>query len=221
MCRIQDEIGSFYQNINNDDLKDIDELKNDNDKLRRQLDASEQALEKAYKRNEELRVILQQKPGERSDIETLRNENKTLEKQIAKLQDQNKKKVLDYLSSVENPVDLNQLGKSFRGLTEEYKDAIKQFHEEKKNLIHEVNDCNDEYAELVKNNYRQFKKKNEMKNEIEALKNLINNNLILKEDIIKVNNQFAVNVKNENSTISEEIEQAEGSLSSLNRELCK
>ena len=221
MCRIQDEIGSFYQNINNDDLKDIDELKNDNDKLRRQLDASEQALEKAYKRNEELRVILQQKPGERSDIETLRNENKILEKQIAKLQDQNKKKVLDYLSSVENPVDLNQLGKSFRGLTEEYKDAIKQFHEEKKNLIHEVNDCNDEYAELVKNNYRQFKKKNEMKNEIEALKNLINNNLILKEDIIKVNNQFAVNVKNENSTISEEIEQAEGSLSSLNRELCK
>ena len=221
MCRIQDEIGSFYQNINNDDLKDIDELKNDNDKLRRQLDASEQALEKAYKRNEELRVILQQKPGERSDIETLRNENKTLEKQIAKLQDQNKKKVLDYLSSVENPVDLNQLGKSFRGLTEEYKDAIKQFHEEKKNLIHEVNDCNDEYAELVKNNYRQFKKKNEMKNEIEALKNLINNNLVLKEDIIKVNNQFTVNVKNENSSISEEIEQAEDSLSSLNRELCK
>ena len=27
MCKIQDEIESFYQNINHDDLKDIDELK--------------------------------------------------------------------------------------------------------------------------------------------------------------------------------------------------
>ena len=86
-------------------------------------------------------------------------------------------------------------------------------------MIHEINDGNDEYAELVKNNYRQLKKKLEMQNEIEALKNLINNNLILKEDIQKVNTQFSINVKNENASINEEIENIEGLLGSLNKEL--
>ena len=58
-----------------------------------------------------------------------------------------------------------------------------------------------------------------MQNEIEALKNLINNNLILKEDIQKVNTQFSINVKNENASINEEIENIEGLLGSLNKEL--
>lgn len=168
---VKEEIETFYRNINQDDMKDIDELNKDNEKLKRQLKISEQALDKASTMNEELRKSLQQKPNnENQDIESLRNENKLLQKQIMKLQDQSKKKILEYLASVENPVDLNQLGKSFRGLTEEYKDAIKQFHEEKKNLIHEINDSNDEHAELVKNSFRQQKKKLEMVNEIEALK---------------------------------------------------
>ena len=114
-------------------------------------------------------------------------------------------KIQEYLSSLEDPVDIDQLGVSFSGLTDEYKDAIKQFHEEKKGIILEINSGNDEYAELVKNNFREQKKKLEMQNEIEALNNLIDNNNKLKNDIESVNNKFSENLASQGQNILEKI----------------
>ena len=114
-------------------------------------------------------------------------------------------KIQEYLSSLEDPVDIDQLGVSFSGLTDEYKDAIKQFHEEKKGIILEINSANDEYAELVKNNFREQKKKLEMQNEIEALNNLIDNNNKLKNDIESVNNKFSENLASQGQNILEKI----------------
>lgn len=213
--------------------REIEELRKDNGSLSGQLDASKDALEKASLLNKELRKRLDEFLNPKNDIsdpnsnkndliakeiETYRNENKNLEKQIEKLKDQNKKKIKEYLESLEEPVDLDQLGKSFHGLTDDYKGAIKQFHEEKKNLIFEINDANDEYADLVKANFRQQKKKLEMQNEIEALNNLIDNNTKLKDDIEKANNKFKDTIGNQNEDLLKDIKNAEDELDKLENE---
>lgn len=215
-------------------LNEIEELRRDNDALRNQLDASEDAFQKATEINKALRKKLdnfsnyhsnasdplpQKTDNIKKELETLKNENTNLEKQIEKLQTQNSKKIKEYLASLENPVDLDQLGRSFRGLTEEYKDAIKQFHEEKKNLIYEINDSNDEYAELVKINFRQQKKKLEMQNEIEALNNLIDNNTKLKDDIEKVNEDFKNILKGQSEDMLNNTEMNRKALSNVKEEL--
>lgn len=217
-------------------INEIEELRNDNEALRNQLDASKDALDKAIKLNRDLRKNLdkftskdknpsspvpQNFDAKGKELEMLKNENKQLEKQIEKLQAQNSKKIKEYLDSLDDPVDLDQLGKSFRGLTEEYKDAIKQFHEEKKNLIYSINDANDEYAELVKVNFRQQKKKLEMQNEIEALNNLIDNDNTLKNDIEKVNKGFSDKVDEEYQALRDDLGKSEQQLKDLEKEFGK
>lgn len=215
-------------------LNEINELQHDNDALKKQLDASKTALDKAVRLNQELRKHLEdfcsQNNGGSSplakksdpkdrDLEAIRKENKAFEEHIDKLHSQNKKRILEHLSNVEDPVDLNQLGRSFRGLTEEYKDAIKQYHEEKKNLIYEINDANDEYAELVKLNYRQQKKKLEMQNEIEALNNLIDNNQKHKDDIEELNRQLSTKLEKGKKELLKEIIEAEGQVKQAAKDL--
>jgi chromosome segregation ATPase len=186
-------------------FNEIEDLRKDNDALRNQLDASQDAIDKATDINIALKKRLDNFSNQhidkseplnhktdeiREEIDYIKDENIKLEKQIEILQSQNSKRIKEYVTSLEQPLDLDELGRSFQGLTEEYKDAIKQFQEEKKNLIFEICDSKDEYAEQVKINFRQQKKKLEMQNEIEALNNLIDNNTKLKDDIEKVNGDF-------------------------------
>jgi len=205
-------------------LNEIEDLEKDNEALRTQLGASRDALGQAGKSNEILRKQIDsfsdiKNKSSRSntsatspqskELDAFKNENKNLEERLDKLQKQNKKKIEEYLESLEDPVDLGQLGRSFRGLTEEYKDTIKQFHEEKKSLINEISDTNDEYAELVKLNFRQKKKKLEIQNEIEALNNLIENNSKLKSDFEDANTTFTDSIRKDISDIDTDIEETQ------------
>lgn len=171
---VKKEIETFYSNINRDDEKEIGEMQAENDKLKDQLAATQKALKTAILQNDDLKknldihtsdpssnvahTILKTAIVESADIDKMRKENRSLNDEILQTQLANKKKIIEYLESLEDPVDLHQLGRSFRGLTEEYKDAIKQFHEEKKGLIQDVNGANDELSELVKNGIRLKKK---------------------------------------------------------------
>ena len=232
---IVSSINVFYNNINRDDVKDIQELEKDNEKLQQQLQRSKEALGRAKDKNDTLKKELDsysvsksesksipKRSGvDRKELDALKKENKTIEDNISKLTDQRKKQINEYLGSIEDPVDLHQLGRSFRGLTDEYKDAIKQFHEEKKGLINEINDVNDEYIELTKDNIRLKKRRLEMQNEIEALKNLIDNNNSLKDDILTVNDEFSQKVKGSVHGLSQQITGTDADLDKANKELLK
>jgi DNA repair exonuclease SbcCD ATPase subunit len=231
---ILESIDTYGQSHQEHMINEMSELVKDNKELKKQYDASKSALDSAISLNKKLRKQLDaysnkenvsgssHSPGldkKAIDLEAIKKENKGLEERLEKLQSQNKRKIKEYLESLEEPVDLDQLGKSFRGLTEEYKDAIKQFHEEKKTLIQDINAQNDEYALLIKDNFRQKKKKLEMKNEIEALNNLIQNNSKLKDDIQKANDDFSKIIDKDMASLNDDMKENQELLDTQNGEI--
>ena len=152
------------------------------------------------------------------DLERLKAQNKDNEKEIERLNQKNNKKINDYLSSLEDPAELERLGKSFQGMTDQYRDSINQINDDKDALVGQLGQASDEYAELVKNNYRQRKKKMEMQNEIETLQNLIANNCQLKDDTEKLDKDYSRVVGDKNQGLGAKIRNQDEDYNRLERE---
>ena len=102
---------------------------------------------------------------------------------------------------------------------EQDKKEIKQLQEDQDNLIIEYNETNNEYSDLIKENYRYQKQKLEMINEIESLKDLIKNNKILRDDIQKVNDGLSLKINDWRLPIHEEMDHVHDKLEYVSNQL--
>lgn len=148
----------------------------------------------------------------------MKAQNKDNEKEIDRLNQKANKKITDYLSSLEDPAEIERLAKSFQGMTDQYRDSINQINDDKDALVSQLGEASDEYAELVKNNYRQQKKKMEMQNEIETLQNLIANNCQLKDDTEKLDGEYTRIMADKNKGIDAKIRNKDEEFNRLERE---
>lgn len=103
-------------------------------------------------------------------------------------------------------------------MTDQYRDSINQINDDKDALVGQLGEASDEYAELVKNNYRQQKKKMEMQNEIETLQNLIANNCQLKDDTEKLDGEYTRIMADKNKGIGAKIRNKDEEFNRLERE---
>lgn len=118
-------------------------------------------------------------------------------------------------------MDIDRIGKSFQTLTDEYRASINEINIDKDGLVGQLGEANDEYSELIKNNFRQQKKKLEMKNEIETLQNLISNNSQLRDDIDSTNKDLQKIINDKNSSLKNQNRDQEDHLIALQAEYGK